>query len=48
MALIFTYSCGPLAVAQVSKGPRVQGAGLMPNALNRFVQSNTHEVLFVT
>ena len=27
---------------------RVQGAGHLPNPLNRFVQSNKHGVLFVT
>ena len=27
--------------------PRVHGAGTKPNPMNRFVQSNPHEVLFV-
>jgi hypothetical protein len=26
----------------------VHGAGICPNAMNRFVHSNTHRVLFVT
>ena len=27
---------------------RVHAAGIEPNGMNRFVQPNTHEVLFVT
>jgi hypothetical protein len=27
---------------------RVHGAGHLPNFMNRFMQSNTYEVLFVT
>jgi hypothetical protein len=27
---------------------RVHGAGHLPNLMNRFMQSNMHEVLFVT
>ncbi len=27
---------------------RVYGAGLLPNIMNRFMLSNSHEVLFVT
>ncbi len=27
--------------------PRVHGAGIKPNTMNRFMHSNSHEVLFV-
>ncbi len=27
--------------------PRVHGAGIKPNIMNRFMHSNSHEVLFV-
>jgi hypothetical protein len=27
---------------------QIHAAGIRPNSMNRFMQSNTHEVLFVT